>query len=399
MKKLLSVICLVVFSAAGLSAANNKIEGKIADVSEKLSQSYRKNRTINFKKAIAIADFENLGAAAKENSLGEAMAELFSAEFSQSTLFRVVERKNLGTIFQEQSLQLSGATDGGKAAEAGKLLDAQALLFGSVSEVGETFTITVKLTDVETGEVLAETISVPKEDLIETREYLLDMAYVQKMGVGITLNVMGITVCGNNSTFSPALGFENTGLQRQFGIEVRYRFTKWLMAGFGFDSIWGQLAYVPNQAWDVSTIAPLDPNNTGTGKFIVDAKGFDIPVMIYFNYNVTRRFNVFAGVGVAYEKITLLGYFEESSGGGGKGFGVNQYGPELSEEVVAGLFRVGAEFFVTPRLAISFQVGYDLAKMEPDFANQWHLISLQNNVGKEINMSGLFLRPSISFYF
>jgi len=48
--------------------------------------------------------------------------------------------------------------------QVGKLLDAQALLYGSVSETGDNFIVTVKLTDVETGEVIAQTMNVPKED-------------------------------------------------------------------------------------------------------------------------------------------------------------------------------------------------------------------------------------------
>ncbi|HQO39508.1 MAG TPA: hypothetical protein PK986_03470 [Spirochaetota bacterium] len=63
------------------------------------------------------------------------------------------------------------------------------------------------------------------------------------------------------------------------------------------------------------------------------------------------------------------------------------------------MFRAGVEFFVTPRMAISLTCGYDMAKMEPDFGNQWHLLGLEQNVGSEIDMSGFFFGPSVSFYF
>lgn len=397
MKKIFLLLIALLISVPELHAAGNKIKGQVADASEKIAQAYRKNRVINFKKPVAILDFENISPAAKDNRLGETVAELFAAEFSQSTMFRVVERKNLGKVFDEQALQLTGATDGGNAVQVGKLLDAQALLYGSVSETGDNFIITVKLTDVESGEVIAQTITVPKEDLIETREYLLDMAYVKKMGVGITINIMGHTVCGDNSTFSPVMEFEDTGLQRQFGFEIRYRFTNWFMMGVGYDMIWGQVAYVPDQVWDTNTAIPTGPN-TGQGEFVIDVKGYDIPLMLYLNYTATRRLNLFAGAGIAYENLILLGYFKDGSNGG-KGFGVNQFGPELQEEVLVTMFRAGVEYFVTPRMAISITCGYDMAAMEPDFGNQWHLTNLEQNVGSEIDMSGFFFRPSISFYF
>ena len=154
----------LMLTAPELYAAGNKIKGQVADASEKLAQTYRKNRVINFRKPVAILDFENLTPEAKNNRLGETVAELFAAEFSQSTMFRVVERKNLGKVLDEQALQLTGATEGTNAVQVGKLLDAQALLYGSVSETGDNFIVTVKLTDVETGEVIAQTMNVPKED-------------------------------------------------------------------------------------------------------------------------------------------------------------------------------------------------------------------------------------------
>jgi len=398
MKKILLLLVVVLLSVSELQAAGNKIKGQVSDASEKLAQSYRKNRVINFKKPVAILDFENISPAAKDNRLGETIAELFAAEFSQSTMFRVVERRNLDKLLDEQELQLTGATDGGNAVQAGKLLDAQVLLYGSVNETGDNFVITVKLTDVESGEVIAQTVTVPKEDLIETREYMLDMAYVKKMGVGIAITAMGHTVCGDNSTFSPIIAFEDTGINRQFGFEIRYRFTNWFMMSVAYDMIWGQVAYVPDQEWNFNTV---DTGYTvsGVAPFVIDVKGYDIPVMLYVNYPVTRRLNLFAGAGFAYENLTLLGYFDDGTNGGGCGFGVNQYGPQLQEEVFVTMFRAGVEYFVTPRMAISITCGYDMAAMEPDFENQRHLVNLEQNVGSEIDMSGFYFSPSISFYF
>ena len=398
MKKILLLFLALLISVPELYASGNKLKDQVSDASEKLAQTYRKNRVINFRKSVAILDFENLSPAAKNNSLGETVAELFAAEFSQSTMFRVVERKNLGKVLDEQALQLTGATDGGSAVQAGKILDAQALLYGSVSETGDNFVITVKLTDIETGEVIAQTITVAREDLIETREYLLDMAYVKKMGVGITINIMGHTVCGDNATFSPVMDFEDTGLQRQFGFEIRYRFTNWFMMGAGYDMIWGQVAYIPSQGCDFNTVE-TGYTAAGPAPFVIDVKGYDIPLMFYVNYTASRRLNLFAGAGIAYENLTLLGYFKDGSGNGGCGFGVNQYGPQLQEEVFVTMLRAGVEYFVTPRMAFSVTCGYDMAKMEPDFSNQWHLTNLEQNAGSEIDLSGFFFRPSVSFYF
>ncbi len=400
MKKL-SLVITTLLIPAFVFAADMKINREISILVNKISATYKQGKDIVMKKNLAIADFENISETAKKEKLGESVSELLSSKFSQTTIFNLVERKNLDKVLKEQELQLTGATDQNSAVNIGNLLNADALVYGSITELGDMFNITVKLVDVESGKVISETVSVEKKEMITVKEDLLNMQYVKKMGVGISVNFLGGTMAGSNPTINPFPGFdEGTGLYRRVGVEVKYRFTTWLMFGTGVDFVWGQLYYIPNQTFDKTKLVPAGVG-TDSGPFIIDAKGFGIPILLYFNFSPLRWLNLFVAAGIEYYNINLLGYYKDSfSAGGGKGFGVNQFGPQIAFETAIGVFRGGIEFFVTPRLAISLVVGYDLGWINVNFANQAHLPGLVANTNNgKMELGGFFWMPSISFYF
>ena len=69
--------------------------------------------------------------------------------------YSVVERSSIDKIIKEQSLQKSGCSSTECAVEVGRLLNVQQILIGTVGRLGEQYLITVRLVDVETGELLS----------------------------------------------------------------------------------------------------------------------------------------------------------------------------------------------------------------------------------------------------
>ena len=57
-------------------------------------------------------------------------------------------------ILKEQGFQLSGCTSDECAVEAGRLLNVSHICAGSIGKVGALYTVSVRLIDVETGEIL-----------------------------------------------------------------------------------------------------------------------------------------------------------------------------------------------------------------------------------------------------
>ncbi|HUO87482.1 MAG TPA: CsgG/HfaB family protein [Thermoanaerobaculia bacterium] len=108
---------------------------------------------------------------------GAAAQDVFITELVKSGKFRVVERERINAIMQEKGLNLSGDIDPSTAMQIGKLLGAEYLLAGAVTEYGydqtdvrtpgirglpgvsvgkKTFTaaINARIFDVSTGEIV-----------------------------------------------------------------------------------------------------------------------------------------------------------------------------------------------------------------------------------------------------
>jgi len=95
---------------------------------------------------------------------------MLSGALFRTGCFDLVERKNIERLIQEQKLQQSGMVDMATAVKIGKLLGAQAVVTGAVTEIGVSavsfianittvrVSIDVRVIDVETGKILAAEI-------------------------------------------------------------------------------------------------------------------------------------------------------------------------------------------------------------------------------------------------
>lgn len=79
------------------------------------------------------------------------VTDMVITEIVNTRAFDVVEREQINNILKEQGLYQVGLTDQSSAVKIGKLLSAQKILIGSVSMVGETYVINVRMVDVEKG--------------------------------------------------------------------------------------------------------------------------------------------------------------------------------------------------------------------------------------------------------
>ncbi len=91
-------------------------------------------------------------------------AEYFSERLilsaGSSDIFKLVERKDIQKILEEQNLQLSGITEGETAVKLGHILNADVLITGNLFKKENSFELFLRLVRVETGEVLSVTRSV-----------------------------------------------------------------------------------------------------------------------------------------------------------------------------------------------------------------------------------------------
>jgi curli biogenesis system outer membrane secretion channel CsgG len=89
------------------------------------------------KKTIAVARFENTSGINSYIALGDDFSAQLSDALIQSGMFIVLSRKDLGTVLSEQDLAESGRMAKSLAASKGKVIPAQILITGNITEFEE----------------------------------------------------------------------------------------------------------------------------------------------------------------------------------------------------------------------------------------------------------------------
>jgi len=101
---------------------------------------------------IAIADLVNDDQSVSK--LGRYIADKLTPYFSRSEQFSVLERAIIDKVIAEQQFQVSAFVDEASTQAFGKLLGAEAILSGSVSELDDVFYINAKVVGVAYGNLL-----------------------------------------------------------------------------------------------------------------------------------------------------------------------------------------------------------------------------------------------------
>jgi antitoxin component YwqK of YwqJK toxin-antitoxin module/TolB-like protein len=100
---------------------------------------------------VAVIDFDGKGISSSDAS---ALTDRLRNEVIKFTDNIVVERGKIDEILNEQGFQLSGCTSSECMVEVGKLLGANQIIGGSISNIGNTFSVNARIIDVETGEII-----------------------------------------------------------------------------------------------------------------------------------------------------------------------------------------------------------------------------------------------------
>ncbi|MBT4372796.1 MAG: PEGA domain-containing protein [Candidatus Marinimicrobia bacterium] len=99
---------------------------------------------------IAVVDFDGKGVSVIEAS---ALTDRFASELFNLGVYRLIERERVGEILEEQGFQQSGCTTAECAVEVGQLLGTEKIITGSISKVGNVFSVSSRIISVESGEI------------------------------------------------------------------------------------------------------------------------------------------------------------------------------------------------------------------------------------------------------
>ncbi|MFB0515764.1 MAG: PEGA domain-containing protein [Candidatus Neomarinimicrobiota bacterium] len=103
------------------------------------------------KQTLAVLEFEGFGLSESEV---QALTNRLRTNTTQLGVYRVIERGLMLQILQKQDFQLTGCTSNECAVEIGQLLGAQLVLAGSIGKVGNTWTVEMRIVDVESRAVI-----------------------------------------------------------------------------------------------------------------------------------------------------------------------------------------------------------------------------------------------------
>jgi len=135
-------------------------------------------------KRIAAFPFDDSGYSGFDKGSGGTVSDWFAVELLKTGYYEVIERNQVEKILKEQMLQQTGIVDVDTAVKAGRILGVQGLLMGSADGTTNSFTVVVKLIDVETGNtawsVVYET-NHPKR-AVPKLKLELDKYYAEKSG-------------------------------------------------------------------------------------------------------------------------------------------------------------------------------------------------------------------------
>lgn len=117
---------------------------------------------------IAVAAFPHVDDTCSELSnyvADELVLNLFNVPGSNVL---IVERSQLGRIFSEISLSMSGVVDANTTQEIGRIAGVDTLLVGSITDIGDQLRINARMLDTETAQVFsAAAVNIPRTDTVE----------------------------------------------------------------------------------------------------------------------------------------------------------------------------------------------------------------------------------------
>ena len=100
------------------------------------------------KPGLAILELDNNGVTKSE---ALALTDRLRLELFRHNKYNIMERQKMNEILNEMKFQLADCTSDECAVEIGRLIGVQKMVAGSVSKVGEYYTVSARIIDIETG--------------------------------------------------------------------------------------------------------------------------------------------------------------------------------------------------------------------------------------------------------
>ncbi len=146
------------------------VSGEVTKKEAVVEMKARTPRTAEMRKRVAVADFLDKTAYGK-GQLGTGASDILTNYLVKSQQFRVFERQQISKALDEQKFQQSGVVDAKTAVQVGKMIGAEYVVYGAITNFGirtestnaifyqnkkqiAESQVDVRIINVETGEVV-----------------------------------------------------------------------------------------------------------------------------------------------------------------------------------------------------------------------------------------------------
>ena len=136
---------------------------------QELGKNIAKSMINKKKKKLAIIEFSDLND--NVNDLGRYLPEKLITELFKlnSEGFSIIERRQLSKVLKEQKLSTTGLIDSKTMQKVGKILGVDALVTGSITDLGNIIEVNARIISVETGDIIGTASSrIPKVGTVAT---------------------------------------------------------------------------------------------------------------------------------------------------------------------------------------------------------------------------------------
>jgi TolB-like protein len=151
---------LILLSSPAIAA---ELKEAVEQLAVQLTNSVPEGRTLR----VAVTDFPDLEEVT--SNLGRFIPERLTTRLSaQPQKFRVIERRRLNKVLGELRFSMSDLIDPNKAKQLGKMLGVEAIVVGTVSDLGNVVEVDARIIEVETNNILpGVTASISKNDTVK----------------------------------------------------------------------------------------------------------------------------------------------------------------------------------------------------------------------------------------
>ncbi len=165
---------------------------------------------------IAVMEFDNysIGKYQKElGALSKGLDDFFEYDFAKFSSLKVIERDKIDFIIKELELSQSGKIDNATAARIGKMLGAQLMVFGSITQIDKkNARMIARVVKVETSEIITSVSKEGKPDFVKMEKELVKELAEQ----------LNILVSDETNLMLQQSGTENMDAARLYSIGLEY---------------------------------------------------------------------------------------------------------------------------------------------------------------------------------